>query len=38
MTREDRMREAGMELNVLSALHPAVRTHPEQEARRFTSI
>ena len=29
MTREDRMREAGMELNVLSALHPAVRTHPE---------
>ena len=29
MTREDRMSEAGMELNVLSALHPAVRTHPE---------
>ena len=28
-TREDRMSEAGMELNVLSALHPAVRTHPE---------
>ena len=29
MTREDRMREAGMELNILSASHPAVRTHPE---------
>ena len=29
MTREDRMREAGMELNILSAFHPAVRTHPE---------
>ena len=29
MTREDRMSEAGMELNVLDALHPAVRTHPE---------
>ena len=28
-TREDRMSEAGMELNVLSALQPAVRTHPE---------
>ena len=28
MTREDRMREAGMELNILSASHPAVRTHP----------
>ncbi len=29
MTREDRMREAGMELNILSTSHPAVRTHPE---------
>ena len=29
MTRKDRMSEAGMELNVLSASHPAVRTHPE---------
>ena len=29
MTREDRMREAEMELNILSASHPAVRTHPE---------
>ena len=29
MTREDRMRETGMELNILSASHPAVRTHPE---------
>ena len=29
MTRDDRMSEAGMELNVLDALHPAVRTHPE---------
>ena len=29
MTREDRMSEVGMELNVLDALHPAVRTHPE---------
>ena len=29
MTREDRMREAGMELNILSASHPVVRTHPE---------
>jgi len=29
MTREDRMREAGTELNILSASHPAVRTHPE---------
>ena len=29
MTREDRMSEAGMELNGLDALHPAVRTHPE---------
>ena len=29
MTREDRMREAGMELNILIASHPAVRTHPE---------
>ena len=29
MTREDRMREAGMELNILSAAHPVVRTHPE---------
>ena len=29
MTREDRMSEAGLELNVLSALHPAVRIHPE---------
>ena len=29
MTRENRMREAGMELNILSASHPAVRTHPE---------
>ena len=29
MTREDRIREAGMELNILSASHPAVRTHPE---------
>ena len=29
MTREDRMREAGTELNILSASHPTVRTHPE---------
>ncbi len=29
MTREDRMHETGMELNILSAFHPAVRTHPE---------
>ena len=29
MTREDRMHEAGMELNILNASHPAVRTHPE---------
>ena len=29
MTREDRMHEAGMELNILKAFHPAVRTHPE---------
>ena len=29
MTREDRMREAGTELNILSASHPAVRTPPE---------
>ncbi len=29
MTREDRMRETGMELKIISALHPAVRTHPE---------
>ena len=29
MTREDRMHEAGMELNILNAFHPAVRTHPE---------
>ena len=29
MTREDRMRETEMELNILSASHPAVRTHPE---------
>ena len=29
MTRDERMREAGMELNILSALHPVVRTHPE---------
>ena len=29
MTREDRIRETGTELNILSALHPAVRTHPE---------
>ena len=29
MTREDRMHETGMELNILSASHTAVRTHPE---------
>ena len=29
MTREDRMHEAGLELNILTAFHPAVRTHPE---------
>ena len=29
MTREDRMHETGMELNILSAFHPTVRTHPE---------
>ena len=29
MTREDRMHETGMELNILSAFHPVVRTHPE---------
>ena len=29
MTREDRMHEAGLELNILNAFHPAVRTHPE---------
>ena len=29
MTREDRMRETGMRLNILSALHPAILTHPE---------
>ena len=29
MTREERMHETGMELNILSAFHPAVRTHPE---------
>ena len=33
MTREDRMREAGMKLNILSASHPAVRTHPETESK-----
>ena len=33
MTREDRMREAGMELNILSASHPAVRTHPETRSK-----
>ena len=33
MPREDRMSEAGMELNVLSALHPAVRTHPETRSK-----
>ncbi|GIT09772.1 MAG: hypothetical protein CM1200mP30_34020 [Pseudomonadota bacterium] len=32
------MSEAGMEFNVLSALHPAVRTHPETGRRRFTLI
>ena len=33
LTREDRMREAGTELNILSASHPAVRTHPETGSR-----
>jgi taurine dioxygenase len=28
-TREDRLKEAGAELKVLTAEHPAVRTHPE---------
>ena len=28
-TREDRLREAGVELKVLSGIHPVVRTHPE---------
>ncbi len=28
-TREDRLRDAGAELKVLSAAHPVVRTHPE---------
>ena len=37
MTREDRMHETGMELNILSAFHPAVRTHPGQEASRYSS-
>ena len=29
MTRENRMHEAGLDLNILNAFHPAVRTHPE---------
>jgi taurine dioxygenase len=28
-TREDRLRDAGVELKVLAAAHPVVRTHPE---------
>ena len=28
-TREDRLRDAGVELKVLTAVHPVVRTHPE---------
>ena len=28
-TREDRLREAGLELKVLVGIHPVVRTHPE---------
>ncbi len=28
-TREDRLREAGVELKVLTGIHPVVRTHPE---------
>jgi taurine dioxygenase len=28
-TREDRLREAGVEMKVLTSEHPAVRTHPE---------
>jgi len=28
-TREDRLRDAGAELKVLTAVHPVVRTHPE---------
>jgi taurine dioxygenase len=28
-TREDRLREAGVELKVLNGIHPVVRTHPE---------
>ena len=33
MTREDRMHEAGLELNILNAFHPAVRTHPETRGK-----
>ena len=28
-TRENRLRDAGVELKVLSAAHPVIRTHPE---------
>jgi taurine dioxygenase len=32
-TREDRLRDAGVELKALVAEHPVVRTHPETERR-----
>jgi taurine dioxygenase len=32
-TREDRLREAGVELKVLTSRHPVVRTHPETQRK-----